>query len=234
MVDTVVFDLDNTLYDYDKAHKSAYGAVTDYAAGAFGLSAPQFDALHREANRVLQQRTGGNCAACHNRLIRYQILLEGLGQPISHAPRMAKLYWDTLLRAAEPLPGGAECFRRLKSQGVQVGVGTNMTADYQYAKLDKLGLLDLVDFLVTSEEVGVEKPDPRFFACCAQKAGRAPADCVFVGDDPKNDAQGSLRAGMKALWLCRKGGETPAGAKQINSLSQAPELLSVLAQGGEA
>ena len=97
MAKTVIFDVDNTLYDYDSAHREAYHALTQYACASFRLMPERFDALHRGANAELCARVGKNSAVIHNRLIRYQLMLEKLGQPIAHAPRMAELYWSTLL-----------------------------------------------------------------------------------------------------------------------------------------
>ena len=81
MLRAVLFDLDNTLYSYDEAHAAAWLALTDYARENLGLTPERFEALHREADRALRAHAGGPCAAVHNRLIRYQLLLEALGQP---------------------------------------------------------------------------------------------------------------------------------------------------------
>ena len=101
-----------------------------------------------------------------------------------------------------------------------------MTADRQFEKLRRLGLLPLVDLLVTSEELGVEKPDPRLFALCAEKAGVPLGDCAFVGDSLEKDALAALRAGMAGLWYCPKdSAPPPAGVSVIRSLTELPALL---------
>ena len=97
MLKAVIFDLDNTLYDYDAAHAVAWDSLRAFAAGALRVTPEQFDALHAAADRVLRERTGGGCAAIHNRLLRYQMLLELIHKPVGLAPEMAKLYWTALL-----------------------------------------------------------------------------------------------------------------------------------------
>lgn len=229
MLKAIVFDIDNTLYSYDAAHAAAFRALIEYARANLGLTEEEFTALHREGDRLLRAHAGENCAAIHNRLLRYQLMLERLGKPLSHAVRMSGLYWGRLLEAMEPAPGAAETVKRLREGGFQVGVGTNMTADYQFAKLERLGLLDQIDFLVTSEEAGAEKPDGRLFALCAEKAGCAPAECAFVGDSLRHDALGAREAGMYPVWLCpREEGEAPEGVRTIRSLAELPALLSAL------
>lgn len=227
MIHTVIFDIDNTLYDYDTAHAAAFAALTAYARRELGVAEEDFPALHRAANEVLKARAGADCAAIHNRLIRYQILLERLQKPLTHALPMAELYWNTLVNAAVPSPGVEICLAELKRAGVRLGIGTDMTADWQYVKLDRLGLLPWFDFVVTSEEVSQEKPGERFFALCLEKAQCPAEECAFVGDNVNKDVAGALRAGMRPVWYRpRPGGpEAPPGALRVERLDRLPALL---------
>lgn len=225
MISTVIFDIDNTLYSYDAAHKIAFQALGDSFCGMFGISRQQFSRLHREADRILRARVGRPCAAIHNRLIRYQIMLEQMGKPVSCAPGLAGIYWDTLLSNMRRAPGARQCMSFLKSAGYTVGIGTNMTADYQFAKLERLELMDYVDFLVSSEEAGAEKPDGRLFACCVEKAGCHAGACMFVGDSLESDALGAMRAGLRPVWLCGEEPDIPPGVEVIHSLADIPRLL---------
>lgn len=230
MIKTLIFDIDNTLYDYDVAHAAAFQAVADDAGKTLGLSAERFAALYREANRIQQDRAGVKSAAVHNRLIRYQIMLEQIGQPVFYAPRMAERYWSTFLAHMCPAPGVDACMSFLKTAGLTAGIGTNMTADYQYAKLERLGLTRYIDFMVTSEEAGVEKPDASFFDLCVKKAGCSAGECVFVGDSLDYDVLGAKQAGLYPVWLCPdpRQAEAPPGAGHVRSLRELPDLLRSL------
>ena len=227
MIKAVIFDLDNTLYSYDRAHAAAWEALCRCAEDRLGLPRERFDALHAEANRILTLRCGGG-PALHNRLIRCQVILELAGLPIGEAPAMADRYWQTLLDHMEAEPGAAEALQALRALGLRIGVGTNMTADWQFAKLKKLDMLRRVDFLVTSEEAGAEKPDARLFALCAEKADCPPGNCAFIGDSLKGDALGANAAGMRGIWLNRAGREVPEGVVAIRTLTELPDLLHCL------
>ena len=228
MIKSIIFDLDDTLYDYTTAHARAISRVANYAQVNLGLSRDRFEALHREAFRRLEARLG-SCSAIHNRLIRYQTLLESAEKPIAHAPEMEELYWSTLLDIIRPQPGAVETLGALRLSGLTIGVGTNMTANWQFAKLKRLGLMAYVDFIVTSEEAGVEKPAAQLFELCIEKAGCAPEECAFVGDSLLSDALGAQAAGIAAYWYCPKGApeDVPEGITPIRAFSELPALLQL-------
>lgn len=212
MPKAVIFDIDDTLYSYKSANAHAMDALCRYARRELNL---EEGAFREDYNRVMdyQMRERGETAGCHSRAIRLQLLLEERGLPLRHAAAMNDLYWNALLDVITPSPGVTELIQALKGRGIRLGVGSDMTADWQLKKLERLGLLDLMDFVVTSEEAGVEKPDPGLFLLCAEKAGCLPEECLFIGDNLKKDVLGAQNAGMEALWLQpdpQKAGEYPS------------------------
>lgn len=211
MIKAVFFDIDDTIYDYTGADRIAQKALEDYALHKLGIPAGEFRQWAQRARRLADSRIGAGRAATHNRLIRFQCMLEMLGKPLfPHAYKMYSLYWDTLIGLAVPEPGIAELMEKLRARGTYVGFGTNMTADIQYRKIEKLGLGNMTDGIVTSEESGIEKPDKRLFLLCAEKAGAAPQECVFIGDSLTNDIEGAQGAGMYAvLYLPRRSQTIP-------------------------
>ena len=202
MVKAVVFDIDNTLYSYDAAHAVAWEALCAYARENLGMDADVFLQQHKAAQKTVKERLGADVAALHDRQLRYQVLLEENGKPLHHAIAMNELYWNTLIAAAKPNPGIMECLAALKEKGYILGIGTDMTVDYQLKKLVSLQMLPYFDFIVSSEEVNVEKPHEKLFACCARKAKVPVNECLFVGDNLKKDYYGSSAAGMQAVWYC--------------------------------
>ena len=116
-------------------------------------------------------RAGRDYAVNHNRLVRFQCMLETLGKPVfPYAYEMYNLYWDTLIDQIIPSPGIEELMKELKQRGIYIGIGSNMTSDVQYRKILKLGLGKYIDGIVTSEEAGAEKPHRKaFFDLCVEK-----------------------------------------------------------------
>lgn len=227
MIKAVIFDVDNTLYSYTKAHAEAFAALTEYGEKALGLSLEAFEGLHKKTEHELRKYMG-EVAAVHNRTIRYQHMLESIGLPLyPHVLEMSRIYWDTLIGAAVLSPGALEAVKQLKDQGIRIGIGTDMTARIQFRKLTKLGLLPYIDFLVSSEEVGAEKPEKAFFERCVQKAGCKRQECLFVGDSLKKDVLGALEAGLKAAWYCPEGCRESADVPQLTDMLQLLWMISV-------
>ena len=240
MIKTVIFDIDNTLYDFARANRFGMEAVRDYCRRSFGLEEPHFREYYRKAWRMAGERVGSDTAAIHNRMLRFQCMMELLGKPLfPHVKTLACTYWDTVLEQMKPYPGIAELFRTLHEDQIRIGIGTDMTAYIQYRKLEELGVAPYVDLVVTSEEAGVEKPDPKFFGLCAEKAGCAAEECAFIGDNVKKDVQGSIAAGMHGIWYSQ-GKEPEAGlmypvirsfeaadeVKKFHELAQTPLILT--------
>ena len=223
-IQCVIFDIDNTLYSYDAAHAAAFQKLTQFAAERLGISGADFQALHRQTNEALKQRMGP-VAAVHNRLIRYQNLVEQRGGDLGLALEMNELYWSTLLDAMQPNDGAVGTLQALRERGVRVGIGTDMTARLQLVKLRRLGLLPWVDFIVSSEEAGAEKPSPALYQLCVEKAGVDAQHCLFVGDSLVKDVLGPAGCGLQSLWFNPDGQRSAVQVEQIRSLREVPGHL---------
>jgi putative hydrolase of the HAD superfamily len=90
--------------------------------------------------------------------------------------------------------------------------------------LDPLGLLEHVDGVVTSAQVGAAKPDGAMFERALALAEVEPAEAVHVGDSVENDVEGARAAGIRPVLVARDGGPPP-GVESIRSLAELPALL---------
>ena len=118
---------------------------------------------------------------------------------------------------------------KLKEQGYVLGIGTDMTVEYQLKKLEKLQMLPFFDFIVTSEEANVEKPNEKLFQICATKAGVSPEECLFIGDSLKKDVLGPKAMGMPSLWHCTDP-QKAAAHPEVESISHFDQLETLLGE----
>ena len=105
-----------------------------------------------------------------------------------------------------------------------------MTAIEQFRKLKALGLLDLVDFVASSEEAGIEKPNPGLFDLVVEKARCAPSEILFVGDNLRKDVLGATAAGMRAVWL-QPDPAARAGRPEVAAVGSLADLSAALDAG---
>lgn len=232
MIKAVIFDFDNTLYNFDSAHEHAIQKAAAYAQEQLAIPAEVFLTAYQESIRELEERTGYICASTHNRFLRMQLILEKFNKPLfPHVRNLYHSYWDTLMEQSILEPCVTEILTYLTEEGYYIGLGTNMTAYMQFEKLERLGISHFFHGIVTSEEIGVDKPETKFFLRCAEKAGVLPEECLFVGDSIKYDIEGAGKSGMKAVWYCpivnpeRK--ELP-GIPAIYHMSELKDLIKKL------
>jgi putative hydrolase of the HAD superfamily len=90
--------------------------------------------------------------------------------------------------------------------------------------LGPAGLLEHVQAVVTSAEVGVAKPGRAIFERALELAGAQPGDAVHVGDSLDKDVAGARAAGIRPVLVVRAG--SPAeGIEAVRSLAELPALL---------
>jgi putative hydrolase of the HAD superfamily len=120
------------------------------------------------------------------------------------SPFLAAELFDRFARADawEVFPDAREALVSLRDLGLRLAALSNF--DRRLPRLlDDLGLRDLLDAVVYSEEVGVEKPHPAIFEELLDRLA-LPADAVLhVGDSRRDDVEGARAVGMPALWLTR-------------------------------
>ena len=122
-----------------------------------------------------------------------------------------------------PYPDVEPALRDLRERGLTVVIASNWDRSLP-EWLGPPGILDLVDGVVTSAEVGAAKPSPRVFERALAIAGVEPGEALHVGDKVDNDIEGAAAAGIRGVLLQREG-DPPPGVESIRSLGELPALL---------
>jgi putative hydrolase of the HAD superfamily len=119
----------------------------------------------------------------------------------------------------EAFDDAAPALMDLRDAGARLAVVSNW--DWSLTDvLGGLGLLPLLDAVITSAEVGAPKPEAAIFEAALSALGCEAADAVHVGDSAENDVEGARAAGIRPLLLAREGGG------DLSSLAELPALLS--------
>ena len=216
----VLLDLDDTLFDHTHA---THCALRQVQALEHGLADWELDVLRREHASILEELhaevLGGRMTIEAARIERFRRLLDlgargnGRGPDAAEtrvrAAQAARRYREAYEQGWQPVEGAPALLAALKHAGLAVVVVTNNIVSEQRRKLERCELGACVDALVTSEEVGVQKPDPRIFAIALGHAKAGPHEAVMLGDNWLNDIEGARAAGIRAVWLNRTGAPHP-------------------------
>lgn len=133
--------------------------------------------------------------------------------------------WDHAVRVD---PEAGQLLGSLGARGIKRGVCSNAPFPPQMMRrqLRTNGIAELVDAIVFSSEVGRRKPAPELYEAALDAIGTAPERTLFVGDRVREDYEGPVAMGMRAVVVTAHAEEEPRdGVPTIRSLAELPSLL---------
>ena len=210
----VIFDIDDTMYEYLPCHEHALYSVAEKFQNLYNIDKKEFIKLYKIAREELKsQKLRGGSA--HSRFLYIQRLLEimGLGTRPSLVLDLEQSYWTFFISKMKPRKGLLPLFEFFKSNNYGLGVLTDLTSNIQFRKLIHLGLDSNIDFIVTSEETGVDKPDDGNFHLIMKKFKIDSSSQIFmIGDDLVKDIEPAKRLYNAKTFLLKNSDN----AKKIN------------------
>jgi FMN phosphatase YigB (HAD superfamily) len=199
-VKAVFIDLDDTLYQYEPCHQHALTICADSACSQWrSVSSRDFKTAYREQRTLVTNRLQCGSSA-RSRLLAFQGVFEQLNIPQAyvHANHFDRLYWESFIAGMNPAPSALRFLIDCEKQGLPVCLVSDMQMSIQVEKLVALGMNGLIHYMVTSEEVGIEKPAPAMFMAALEKTGQRPADVIMLGDSESKDCEGARAVGIRA------------------------------------
>jgi putative hydrolase of the HAD superfamily len=202
----VVFDLFETLVDYDEQRSLDFSAA---AADLLGRDPEEFHTVWR----------AGRPARDSGPLRDY---LASIGITDGEADRLVELRRvSSLGLLAEPRPGAVDTIAELRRRGLGVGLITVCSEDVVdvWEETPFAGVFDAVAF---SCSCGYRKPDPRIYELALGQLGVEAAEAIFVGDGTNDELAGAEAVGMRAVQI---GATQPWSGERISTIPEVLELL---------
>ncbi len=229
----VLVDLDDTLYDWRWARRAGLAAVTTrWPAFSHRPMAARSREYVRLLNEMHDEVVRGRLDPEDARTRRIARLAMYCGFRLSRreAEEASEVYQIAYAAEERAVPGAGEALSRLRARAA-IGVVTNHRVEEQRRKLSVIGLATAIDFLVTSEEVGVAKPHPEIFRRALDRAGVPARAAVMIGDSWEADVLGARAAGIRPIWLHRSRGRPrdPSIAQEIAGWRPVDRLLRAVA-----
>ncbi|CCK79738.1 MULTISPECIES: DUF120 domain-containing protein [Desulfobacula] len=220
-VDAVLFDLDGTLIDSIES----YYCIVEIILDKMG-----FPAVPRQT--ILE--------AAKNDEFNWDLILPDVPdrsrqETAAQAWQMVQqIYPDTFLKNVRPFPDTGKVLRLLHDRNIKIGIATSTPQKNISDKmkiLDREGILNFVETVVSAGDVERKKPFPDALILCRDRLGVRSDRCVYVGDMVM-DVVAGMAAGMKTIGVLT-GFETYASLAQnnpdviIESISDLPDVLEI-------
>jgi len=227
----VLFDLDDTLYDYEFAHlKAMYSAYSCWKELGFDQTFDEFETEYKEA-RIWIKRFLNDTASSHSRVLYFQRLVESVVKrpEASIIIELVDSYYDGFYKSMKLFDGVLTVLNTLKKQSCKIGLVTNMQAVVQYRKILLLGLGDYFDTIVTSEAVNHEKPNPHIFLYALNMMRGEPKQTIMIGDSFKNDIEPATWLGMTSIWFNHRNREISGiDRAKFHQIEKFIDILSII------
>ncbi|MFY7843426.1 MAG: YjjG family noncanonical pyrimidine nucleotidase [Rhabdochlamydiaceae bacterium] len=226
MYEALLFDLDDTLLDFQQAEYKALSSVHRLYFSSIPYT--QFFHVFKTLNHFLWQ--GVNRQYWLPGFVeekRFSYLLEEFSMNLE-SKNIESFYQSCLLKFTDWLPHAKEALIAL-GKLYKIVIVTNGFTDIQKRKCQKMGLYDLIDLLIVSQEWGVSKPNPKIFQKAIESVGCYSEKALVIGDSLESDHKGAVNAGVDFCWVNIKKEKKEFGVSAPKyEVSSIKELIAIL------
>ena len=225
----IFFDLDHTLWDYDKnTNETICDLYAMYQLEKFNLFSPEefIKAFFEVNNELWRKFNFGQIEQAAMRRSRFNLIFNKLGLHNGDVPLgIEDKFLQTCPTKPHLLPHALAALDYLHKK-YTLHIITNGFDDVQFTKLKSAGIDRHFREVITSDNSGYRKPDREIFEHAMKKAGASRSDAIFVGDNPDTDVAGAINAEMDFVYY--NPARLPHGLKvlyEIDSLDRLPEMF---------
>ena len=200
----IFFDLDNTLWDFDRNSAETLNELyVKYNLAGLGIKEPEhFIVKYQERNAMMwEQYRLGKIDKDTLRNKRFEFTFWDMG--IEAVGPIAALLSDDYVNAAPKrnhlFPDAYDVLDYLNRK-YTLHIITNGFHEAQFIKLDNTGIRKFFQNIIISEHVGFKKPDIKIFQYAVESAKTKADECLMVGDGLEVDVIGAQKAGWDAVY----------------------------------
>ena len=222
---TVLFDADNTLFDFTSAEKEALsdtlrlcGVTPSEAAAAL------YSSINRELWKMLER---GQISKDSLKTQRFSRLFAAM-HIAADTEKAATAYQEFLSKRADLMPGAFEVCRTL-SRDMRLYIVTNGTRFVQRSRFSASPINSFFNDIFISDEIGFEKPHRGFFSAVAKRIeGFSFEETIVIGDSLSSDIMGGNAAGIDTCWFDPRRSENSEAIPYTYRIEALEELVPLL------
>lgn len=223
------FDLDHTLWDFEANSRATLAELhAELRLDDAGVEhVHEFVEAYEEVNAGLwRQYEAGRIEKAVLRVLRFRNTLLRFGVRNDRlSTTLGQAYIERCPQRTALFPGVLPLLEAVRRTH-RVHIITNGFEEVQHRKITGSGLAPYIDVLLTSEQAGAAKPDPRIFELALRKAGATAAESLMVGDNADNDIAGARGVGMDQAHFVPDGAGDPAATHRFTHFDELRQLLA--------
>ena len=221
----LLFDADNTLFDFDQAERNAHLLLC--RAHGLAFSEEGYQLYHKCNADLWRDFDRGLCTKEYLLVERFRRYLAITGEH-ANPEALNRDHLRALGEGAMLLPGAEELCRVL-SRDHRLYLLTNAVASVQKTRFANSAIAPYFQGVFISEEVGVGKPDSAYFDYVFHAVpGLARDNALVIGDSLTSDIQGANNAGLPCCWFNPKGQPRPQGLRIDYEIRTLEELYAIV------
>lgn len=224
------FDLDHTLWDFDRnSTESITELYQTFGLAGWGVgSVDEFNQHFIRINRHLWREYDNNrMSHADIRQRRFRMVMEAMGlSDHSICDELNAAYLHLLPRKPHLMEAAIDLLDHLRDR-YHLHIITNGFDEIQALKMESAGLTRYFEHVITNQKADAKKPDPRIFEFALAVSGAALAESLMIGDNYEADVMGAINAGMDVVFYNPAGLPTdgPAPTYEVRHLR---DLITIL------
>lgn len=223
--DTLLFDVDNTLLDFDANEAEAFQAMLRHMGEPYTEELYRtYKTMNEEMWRAIER---GEMTAKEVVNTRFSALMRLQGREVDGV-LWEQTYRRYLNQGIQEIPGVHRVLNELQSR-YRMYVITNGLEDTQTSRMKRSGLEQYFITLFISAQVGAEKPSKAFFDYVkGHIEDFDKSKTLVIGDSLTSDIKGGNMAGIDTCWFCKEGAECPLDIHPTYRIHRLEDLESLL------
>ncbi|WP_417885995.1 YjjG family noncanonical pyrimidine nucleotidase [Zunongwangia sp.] len=221
----VFFDLDHTLWDFDKNSALTFEYI--FKKNKLDVELDNFLEIYIPINMKYWENYRKNLIEKEDlRHGRLKDTFNAMSVSVSDEiiDTLSTDYITHLSSFNYLLDGGFEALDYLKSK-YKLHIITNGFSEVQHRKMSNANIIEYFDTITSSEEAGVKKPHPAIFELSLKKAGAKPENSVMIGDNYEADILGAEDSGLQTIYFDYYKKYAVNHKRHIDSLSNLSKFL---------
>lgn len=225
MIKNILLDLDDTLLDFSMAERIALTrTLLHYGIDPAQETIARYHTINEAQWRLLEQ---GVLTGNEVKYRRFKLFLEEIGAALD--PAEISAWYERMLGIGHYFVPGAEAMLEKLSTDYRLYLVSNGFVHIQNPRIESAHIAHYFNHIFISQEVGYDKPNPRFFNICFSKIPDfRREETLIVGDSLTSDISGGKNAGIRTVWFNPRGKHNGGPTRpdhEIGTLDELSELL---------